>query len=64
MMTKITLTIPVIERDALRSLAEQEYRDPRMQAALLLHEALERRGLLQAQADQDAPENEGRQCLN
>lgn len=30
----------------LRGLAEQEYRDPRFQAALLIKESLEHRGLL------------------
>ena len=33
----------------LRGLAEREYRDPRYQAALLIRESLELRGLLDAQ---------------
>ena len=37
----------------LRGLAESEYRDPRYQAALLIRESLQRRGLLAAEDQQE-----------
>jgi hypothetical protein len=50
-MTKLVIFIPNQESDALRALAEQEYRDPRAQAALIIRQELERRGLLAAATD-------------
>ena len=47
-MARIFITLKSAEREALRVLAEREFRDPRAQAALLLREALEKRGLLPA----------------
>lgn len=38
-------------RRALLDLAEREYRTPRMQASLLIEEALEHRSLLKADGD-------------
>ncbi len=46
-MSRITETVQSHGRDALWLLAEHERRDPRAQAALILREELERRGLLQ-----------------
>lgn len=47
-MTRITLTITEDEREALQEIAQQERRDPRSQAALLLRKALQTSGYLQA----------------
>ena len=49
-MARIFITLKSTEREALRVLAEREERDPRRQAALLLREALENRGLLPTDA--------------
>jgi hypothetical protein len=46
MITRITITLKVDEREALHVLAEREYRDLRTQAALIIRQELERRGLL------------------
>ncbi len=46
-MAQITIHIKSSEKDALISLARREYRDPHAQAALLLREALQERGLIQ-----------------
>ncbi len=57
-MARLTLTLPLIERDALIQLAEREYRDPRAQAALIIRNELERLGLVvtsDAQANQAGP---------
>ena len=48
-MARIFITLKPQERDALRTLAEREFRDPRAQAALIIREALEKRGLLPAE---------------
>ena len=48
-MARITITLQLFEKDALRSLAEREYRDPRAQAALIIRRELERMGLLRTQ---------------
>lgn len=45
-MARITITLGQIERDALRALAEREFREPRAQAALIVRAELERLGLL------------------
>lgn len=45
-LRRITVTLAADERDALRSLAFQERRDARQQAALIIRRELERRGLL------------------
>ena len=47
-MAKITLDLPVDERAALFKLAEQEERDPRAQALLIIRRELKKRGLLPA----------------
>jgi hypothetical protein len=46
-MIRITIPITETERDALRQLAKIELRDARQQAALILRNELERRGLLE-----------------
>jgi hypothetical protein len=46
MYTKITVTLKPNEKEALIALAEQEERDPRGQAAILLRESLRRHGFL------------------
>ena len=45
-MIRLTISLREQERTALRALAEQEFRDPRAQAALIIRQELERRGLL------------------
>jgi hypothetical protein len=45
-MTRITICLTDTERKALRTLAEKEFREPRAQAALIIHHELERCGLL------------------
>jgi hypothetical protein len=46
--TRLVLTVPRQEKDALRFLAAREYRDYRAQAALIIRDELTRRGLLPA----------------
>jgi hypothetical protein len=45
-VAQMTIFLPITEKDALLFLADREFRDPRKQAALLIRESLERRGLL------------------
>jgi hypothetical protein len=45
-MTRITITLRQIEREALRTLADREFREPRAQAAQIIRAELERLGLL------------------
>lgn len=45
-MARVTITLEQDERSALVALANQERRDPRQQAALILRRELERLGLL------------------
>lgn len=45
-MTRITLTLNDFEKVALLALAEREYRDPRLQAALIIRKELEKQGLI------------------
>jgi hypothetical protein len=45
-MARVMVTLRRDEREALRVLAQQERRDPRDQAALLIRGGLEQRGLL------------------
>jgi hypothetical protein len=45
-MARITLTLNDDEKTALRYLAEKEYRDPRLQAALIIRKELEKQGLI------------------
>lgn len=45
-MARMTIQLPIDERDALFQLARREYRNPREQAALIIRRELERRGLL------------------
>jgi len=47
-LRRITVTLAADERDALRLLAQQERRDARLQAAVIIRRELERRGLLPA----------------
>ena len=47
-MARIFITLKPQERDALRMLAEREFRDPRAQAALIVRHELEKSGLLPA----------------
>ncbi len=48
---RVTITLQDDEKNALLVLAEQEKRDPRRQAALIIRRDLERRGLLPEQPD-------------
>lgn len=56
-MARLTLILPVSERDALFRLARQQARHPRAQAALIIRHELERLGLLAI----DAPAQIARQ---
>jgi len=47
-MTRLTVTLDESEREAIRKLAQDERRDTRAQAALLIRESLERLGLLES----------------
>ena len=51
-MARFQIVLQEHDFHALRELAGQEYRDPRQQAALLVSEALKRRGLLDAPSKQ------------
>ena len=51
-MPQITIFLKSSEKDALRILAEQEYREIHDQAALIIRQELERRGLLHNQVEQ------------
>jgi hypothetical protein len=48
-MVKFQVSLDTSSFKALRSLAADEYRDPRAQAALIIRAELQRRGLLAAQ---------------
>lgn len=59
-LRRITITLAVNERNALRKLAFQERRDARQQAALIVRRELERLGFLLPTKDIDgnsAPSN-------
>jgi hypothetical protein len=43
---KFQVSLDFLSFRALRTLAEREYRDPRAQAALIIRQELQRRGLL------------------
>lgn len=45
-MTRITISVSEAERKALCTLAVNEFRDPRAQAALIVRQELIRRGLI------------------
>ncbi len=49
-MPRLTIYLPINERDALYQLARREYRNPREQAAVIIRHELERRGLLAVEA--------------
>lgn len=53
-MTRITITLNEQEKSALRALSEIEFRDPRQQAALIIRQELERRGLLDIESQADS----------
>jgi hypothetical protein len=55
-MARINITLKANERDALRELAEREFRDPRAQAALIIRRELGRMGLLPFTADKPPAE--------
>jgi len=55
----ITVSLQQDEREALITLASQERRDPRAQAALILRHELERRGLLLLAGQQHTPAQAG-----
>jgi hypothetical protein len=49
---RLTITLEAEEKRALNKLAEHEYRDIHDQAALIIRQELERRGLLNGEKDQ------------
>jgi hypothetical protein len=56
-MVRFQICLDISSFRALRLLAEQEYRDPRAQAAIILHRELERTGLLANQDTQTLSNN-------
>ena len=67
MATLITVTLSSDEIEALRKLAELEFRDTRSQAALIIRQELERRGLLQKRdikTDDNAANAQTAACSN
>ena len=60
-MTQFSVRLFREEREALVALAQEERRDPRDQAALIIRQELERRGMLpqqgQGQEVRDAPQS-------
>lgn len=54
-MTRMTITLSDEEKTALRSLSEKEFRDPRMQAALIIRRELERQRLVASQVNESEP---------
>lgn len=54
-LRRITVTLEADERDALKALAQQERREARLQAALIIRRELQRRGLLPADGMADDP---------
>ena len=49
MNKRLTITLPEVEKKALRDLAEREYRDTQAQAALIIRTELERQRLLKTE---------------
>lgn len=60
-MRRITITLLDEEREALQLLADQERRNTRQQAALLIRQELERRGMLVETVASTTPQIEGAQ---
>ena len=62
-MTRIMIRLTDSEREALKALAQQERRDPRAQAALLVRKGLEISGIMQPEIagtqQQPAPAGSG-----
>lgn len=62
-MARVILKLGERERSALKALAKREKRIPRAQAAFIIHQELERRGLLPALGTfsnrQELPPNPG-----
>jgi hypothetical protein len=50
-MARIMIVLLESDKKALFTLAEREFREPRDQAALIIHKYLERRGLLHAEQE-------------
>jgi hypothetical protein len=48
MLTRVIIIFPEKEYQALLALSEKEFRNPRMQAALIIRRELERLGLVEA----------------
>ena len=62
---RITIPLSDATGDALRRLASQEFRDPRMQAKLILERELQRAGALPAeQTDSDRPSTSDRPAVS
>lgn len=57
-MGKVVIYLEAIEADALCKLAEWEFRDTRSQAALIIRQELERRGLLNSKSLQEQLKHE------
>lgn len=56
--SRLTIVLEPDENSALRTLAKNEFREPRAQAALIIRSELERRGLL----EKDDPKNPEKQA--
>lgn len=64
MQTQITVTLSLDEKEALRTLAKQEYRDTRAQAALIIRQALEQSGLLTSQKPLKTQSQQEARCVS
>jgi hypothetical protein len=54
-MTWISVPLKIEEQEALHLLAEREFRNTRLQAALIIRQELERRGLIQPEESPKVP---------
>ncbi len=63
-MIRLTVRLDEMEREAIVKLAQSERRDPRDQAALMIHQALEQRGLLPCEAAPTNGQSENAAIIN
>ena len=54
-MAKVIIYLPDNESEALKDLAQREYRAPKAQAALIIRKELERLGMIQTEHEQAMP---------
>lgn len=64
MMVKFQIKLNESDFRLLRNLADQEYRDPKQQAGILIREALEKRGLIQPETIGDSANSRNQEVAN